>query len=192
MNPFENFTPSAKDAEKAMSLPLGLASPLWFAFAGAATAGVAYWWMSRWSRPVNIEAGEVPPEAEPVVAQAVAAYEAALEAVEEITETLAAAAPVFEAAAEPLVEAVQESAETLVETTQESVEPVVAVADDLTRLVGIGPRLAASLAERGVTRFAQIADWGADDLALYDRELGLKGRAVRDAWVAQARRFAEA
>ena len=48
----------------------------------------------------------------------------------------------------------------------------------------------AALAERGVTRYAQIAAWTADDLAEIDRALDLKGRAVRDAWVAQAKRFA--
>ena len=62
--------------------------------------------------------------------------------------------------------------------------------DDLTRLVGIGPKLQVALAERGVTRFAQIALWAEADLAEIDKALDLKGRAVRDAWVAQAKRFA--
>lgn len=65
-------------------------------------------------------------------------------------------------------------------------------ADELTRIVGIGPRLAAGLARQGVTTFAQIAAWTAEDLDRYDKALDLKGRALRDAWVAQARRFAEA
>jgi predicted flap endonuclease-1-like 5' DNA nuclease len=64
------------------------------------------------------------------------------------------------------------------------------VADDLTRMVGIGPKLSAGLAERGVTRFAQIAAWTAEDLAEVDGALQLKGRAVREAWVAQAKRLA--
>ena len=63
--------------------------------------------------------------------------------------------------------------------------------DDLTRLAGIGPKLSAALADRGVTRFAQIADWTADDLAELDAALSLKGRAVREAWVAQAKRLAK-
>ena len=63
-------------------------------------------------------------------------------------------------------------------------------ADDLTRLVGIGPKLAASLAELGVTHFAQIAAWTAEDIQSIDQLLNLKGRADRDAWVAQAKRFA--
>ena len=73
-------------------------------------------------------------------------------------------------------------------------EPVAAepVADELTRIVGIGPKLAAALSREGVTSFAQIAAWKAADLAKFDKALDLKGRAVRDAWVAQAKRFAEA
>ncbi len=62
--------------------------------------------------------------------------------------------------------------------------------DDLTRLVGIGPKLAMGLAERGVVAFSQIAAWTEDDLVDVDKALDLKGRAVRDAWVAQAKRFA--
>src|SRR5579872_6291763 len=42
--------------DKVLSAPIGLASPLWLAFAGAASAGVAYWWLTRWMRPVNLEA----------------------------------------------------------------------------------------------------------------------------------------
>lgn len=69
-------------------------------------------------------------------------------------------------------------------------EPLEAAADDLTRLVGIGPKLATSLAELGVTRFSQIAAWSPDELASIDQLLNLKGRAERDAWIAQAKRFA--
>ena len=94
----------------------------------------------------------------------------------------------------PALEAVVETAEAAIEAAPEVVEAaaeaMVAVNDDLTRLVGIGPKLAAALAERGVTAYAQIAAWTQDDLAEVDKALDLKGRAVRDAWVAQAKRFA--
>lgn len=39
-----------------LRVPVGAASPLWFMFAGAATAGMAFWWMTRWARPQNLEA----------------------------------------------------------------------------------------------------------------------------------------
>ena len=89
-------------------------------------------------------------------------------------------------------------AETVAEVPVSVAEDAVSVAtvaaeilepQDLTRLMGIGPKLAAALAERGVTRYAHIAAWTADDLAEFDKALDLKGRAVRDAWVAQAKRF---
>lgn len=51
-------------------------------------------------------------------------------------------------------------------------------ADDLTRLVGIGPRLAASLAELGVTKFSQIAAWTPEELASFDQVLNLKGLSL--------------
>jgi len=91
--------------------------------------------------------------------------------------------PVPVAEPEPVVEAEPEP-------EPAPAEPIAFAPDDLTRLVGIGPKLAMGLAERGVVSFAQIAAWTEDDLAVVDKALDLKGRAVRDAWVAQAKRFA--
>jgi hypothetical protein len=42
--------------EAMMRIPLGAASPLWLLFAGAAMSGAAWWWMSQWTRPANLEA----------------------------------------------------------------------------------------------------------------------------------------
>src|SRR5438128_1655782 len=38
------------------ALMVGAASPLWGYFAGAAATGMAYWWMTRWAHPANLEA----------------------------------------------------------------------------------------------------------------------------------------
>lgn len=71
--------------------------------------------------------------------------------------------------------------------------PVSASADDLTRIKGLGPKLAALLGELGVTTFAQIAAWDAADIARIDAHLGrFAGRIVRDQWVEQARLLAAA
>ena len=84
-----------------------------------------------------------------------------------------------------------ETVEAVAEQVAEAaVETAKSAADDLTLLVGIGPKLSASLADLGVTRFAEIAAWGPEDLAAFDEKLNLKGRAERDAWVAQAKRLA--
>lgn len=42
--------------ETHLRIPLGAFSPLWFVYAGAASAGAAAWWMTRWMQPVNLEA----------------------------------------------------------------------------------------------------------------------------------------
>lgn len=127
--------------------------------------------------------------------------EIVLEAAEEleavVVEAVNDTVDVVEAETAPLVKAAPEPvAETpMVETPAAeapvALAPTPAAPDDLTRIAGIGPKLAAALAERGVTRFADLAAWGESELAEVDKALSLKGRAVRDAWVAQARRFAE-
>ncbi|MGI8944028.1 MAG: hypothetical protein ACR2FJ_07350 [Qipengyuania sp.] len=60
--------------------------------------------------------------------------------------------------------------------------------DDLTRIKGIGPKVATLLNELGVTRFAQIAAWEEGDIERIDARLGrFHGRIQRDNWVEQAR-----
>lgn len=68
-------------------------------------------------------------------------------------------------------------------------KPAVAAAgaDDLKKLSGVGPALEKKLIEAGVTSFAQIAAWGADDIAAFDEKLNFKGRIERDGWVDQAK-----
>ncbi|MCY1647098.1 hypothetical protein OVA11_08560 [Caulobacter sp. SL161] len=205
------------EPETAPRVAVGAVSPLWLMFGGAAAAGAAYWWWaSRWREAVNLEAlMALAPEPVAPALEAEAVLEASPEPIVEtvlapVTEAVADAVEIttdgVEAAvalsAETVVEIVAESAEAAVAVLSEpEVEPEVepeavvaleAVADDLTRLVGIGPKLASSLAELGVTRFSQIAAWSPDDLASIDQLLNLKGRAERDAWIAQAKRFAGA
>lgn len=62
-------------------------------------------------------------------------------------------------------------------------------ADDLTRISGVGPVLVKKLSENGVTTFAQIAAWNADDIVEFDDKLNFKGRIERDNWIAQAKEF---
>lgn len=205
-------------AAKAMSFPVGAVSPLWLAFGAATSAGLAFWLATRWARPTNLEAllkapakalgaaveaiPDAPALAPEVVETVVAALnpaqviEIVLEAAEEVVTAIpvvvveAPAEPVIDTAAAPVVEAVAVSAPVIEPVAEAPAAPL--APDDLTRIAGIGPKLALALAERGVTRFADLAAWGAEELAEADKALSLKGRAVRDAWVAQAKRFAEA
>ncbi|HZZ87949.1 MAG TPA: hypothetical protein VFE13_06395 [Caulobacteraceae bacterium] len=176
-------------AEEALRAPLGATSPLWFMFGAAASVGVAYWWMTRWARSVNIEAltpmpvkALVAPTLTEVATAPIAATLQVVEAVEAATPDPAIVESVAEGFEAPILEEAAEAVEETVEAGE---------GDDLTRLVGVGPKLAASLAQRGVTRFAQIAAWTEGELADVDSVLSLKGRAVRDAWVAQAKRLAD-
>jgi predicted flap endonuclease-1-like 5' DNA nuclease len=154
----DNFDTAAlrRETERAMRLPVGLASPLWLAFGAAASASVAWWWMSRLSRPFNIEA------------------------------KMAHEAPYPQAnIAEAMTAPVEAAAELLDAETE-----LVLAEDDLTQLAGVGPKLAAALATRGVTRFAQVAAWTAEDLATMDAALNLRGRGHRNDWIGQAKAFA--
>ena len=59
--------------------------------------------------------------------------------------------------------------------------------DNLQLLKGVGPRLAAMLAEYGITRFDQLAGLGKTEIALLDARLGaFAGRIERDRLVEQA------
>lgn len=63
--------------------------------------------------------------------------------------------------------------------------------DDLSKLAGVGPVLVKKLEEAGITTFAQIAAWTAQEIADIDEQLSLKGRIERDDWVAQAKELAK-
>lgn len=63
--------------------------------------------------------------------------------------------------------------------------------DDLTRIKGLGPKIAALLGEFGITSYAQIAAWTPEEVERIDAKLGrFSGRIARDQWVAQAQMLA--
>lgn len=73
-----------------------------------------------------------------------------------------------------------------VETAPEPA-PAPSVPDDLTRMKGVGPRLAERLNTVGVTSFAQIAALSTEEAAALDSKLGdFQGRLERDRWIDQA------
>jgi len=66
--------------------------------------------------------------------------------------------------------------------------PAPAGGDDLTRIKGLGPKIAALLGGLGVTSFSQIAAWNEEDIDRIDAQLGtFEGRIRRDNWVEQAK-----
>ena len=62
--------------------------------------------------------------------------------------------------------------------------------DDLTRISGVGPKLAKKLNQAGVTRFVQIAELSDEAIAQLERDVvRFNGRIKRDDWQGQARKF---
>lgn len=69
--------------------------------------------------------------------------------------------------------------------------PVPATGDDLTRIKGLGPKIADQLATLGVTTFAQLAAWDESEIDRIDAQLGrFQGRIRRDDWPGQAKLLA--
>ncbi|WP_316861975.1 50S ribosomal protein L21 [uncultured Cohaesibacter sp.] len=62
--------------------------------------------------------------------------------------------------------------------------------DDLKKISGVGPVLEGKLNALGITTFAQIAAFSADDITKVDDALNFKGRIERDNWLEQASAFA--
>lgn len=115
-------------AFQVLNLPVGAASPLWLAFAGAAGAGVAFWLATRWAKPINLEA----------LADALFKAKPQVELEPEALEPPLALKPIAEAVAEPVIEShVVEGppiSETLAaaEVVEIVEEPVVVVAELVT------------------------------------------------------------
>lgn len=63
-------------------------------------------------------------------------------------------------------------------------------ADDLSRISGVTPEIARTLATRGVTSFAELAGWTSEDVARFEAFVGTPGRVARERWIDQARGFA--
>ncbi|MBU2604839.1 MAG: phasin family protein [Alphaproteobacteria bacterium] len=61
------------------------------------------------------------------------------------------------------------------------------VADDLSKITGVGPALVKKLTAEGITTYAQIAALKKADIDALDEKIGARGRITRNAWVKQAK-----
>lgn len=60
-------------------------------------------------------------------------------------------------------------------------------ASNLSLIAGVGPAIEKKLRAAGVTSWNDIAAWTDEDVAKWDAELKLRGRATREEWVQQAK-----
>jgi len=107
-------------------------------------------------------------------------------AVEAAPEPTPAPEPVVEAAPEPAKEEATPAADAAPLFATPEGEP-----DDLKKISGVGPVLEGKLHALGITKFAQVAAFTADDIAMIDDRLSFKGRIERDEWLKQAAELAK-
>jgi large subunit ribosomal protein L21 len=60
-------------------------------------------------------------------------------------------------------------------------------ASNLSLISGVGPTIEKKLRAAGITSWNDIAAWSDEDVAKWDEELKLRGRATREEWVEQAK-----
>lgn len=149
--------------------------------------------------------GAVAPNPVAVTAAAVAAAAAVAQRVAPMVVAPAAASPdrvrelsgILSGAGKPATAPIVASVAQAVATPAASVSapaviaPVPAVGDDLTRIRGIDRDMARLLADRGITKFAQIGAWTIADADRFGSALSLKlGRVQQESWIDQARLLA--
>jgi len=167
----------------------------WQAAVGVLLIALALlWWVlsqrapdrrRRYHSPDALDEGAAPAQRNQAFINAPSATTAALAGTG--PDILGGIGEVIAVAAAHEVEAAQDAGQGTMADALAPEAPLPADGDDLTRIKGLGPKLAARLAELGVTRFAQIAAWDAAALARIDGQLGaFAGRPARDAWIEQA------
>jgi len=183
--------PGNDDAARAISLYCDLV-------AKAAIDGIA---RQQGASGVDIGAMATPPVEEALAAPA---EEVAAEPVVEAVEMEAPAAAVAEVApaeeAAPAEAAPAEAAPAEEPAPAEEAAPVDDSAplfsrpegepDDLKKISGVGPVLEQKLHDLGITKFAQVAAFTAEDITRVDDRLSFKGRIERDGWLEQAKTLA--
>lgn len=96
------------------------------------------------------------------------------------------ASPVAAASSQPSVTAAAPAARPPAAPQAQPAAP-----DDLQRIRGISVEIARALNQHGISRFAQIAAWSAEDVARFDSMLGAPGRVAHGNWIEQAQILAK-
>ncbi|WP_417205080.1 hypothetical protein [Antarctobacter sp.] len=196
---------AAKPAETVAVAPVKTVAPVAKAVAKTAEPVAPVATAPKAAEPAKVVAKTVTPvveAAKPVAKAAKPVAEAAEPVAEAAKPVTDAAKPVAEAAkpvtnaAKPVSEPVKAEA-VAAPVAAEAVAPAMTKpsmlaapkdgADDLTVLNGVGPKLAEALNAEGIYKLSQIAAWSKANVAWVDENLaGVRGRASRNGWVAQA------
>lgn len=150
-----------------------------------AVAALIAWYIFHAARRTRVtgERRDVLDEGAPAASRNQALIDAPTAAAPQVS--IPPATPAGLAGAGEAVEAVVERQQVQAATTASG--PI----DDLTRIKGVGPKLAAQLGELRITSFAQIAAWDEAEIDRIDGQLGrFQGRIRRDNWVEQAKLLA--
>ncbi|MCB1727884.1 MAG: NADH:ubiquinone oxidoreductase, partial [Gammaproteobacteria bacterium] len=67
--------------------------------------------------------------------------------------------------------------------------PIDDVAEDLTAIKGIGPKMAEKLYDQGIKNYAQLAAMNTKFAEQLDEALKAQGRILRDDWIGQAKKL---
>jgi large subunit ribosomal protein L21 len=94
----------------------------------------------------------------------------------------AASVAAVSAASETVKPKAEKKAKAKAETKGEAID-----ASNLSLISGVGPTIEKKLRAAGITSWNDIAAWSEADIAKWDEELKLRGRATREEWVAQAK-----
>ncbi|MEL7028334.1 MAG: 50S ribosomal protein L21, partial [Pseudomonadota bacterium] len=94
------------------------------------------------------------------------------------------------AAPAPETKSAEAPAADVAETQPQQFDAAPENADDLTKIAGVGPKLAELLNELGIYTYAQIAAWTPENVAWVDARLKFKGRIERDDWIGKAKELA--
>ena len=108
--------------------------------------------------------------------------------------TLVKITDILTGGAKPAKKAAPKAEEAKEEAAGEDLAPLFTApegkADDLKKISGVGPVLEKKLNALGITKYEQIMNFSADDIARVDEVLNFKGRIERDNWIDQAKELA--
>lgn len=140
--------------------------------------------------PPVVEEAPTPQPAEPVAEVAASPAEETPTPEPLADEPIAAAAPLDAtpaSLASDIAEPAHAPSEPAAPEPEPELVPAAPAADDLTRMKGVGPRLAERLGSVGITSFAQLAALTPEEADALDARLGdFQGRIHRDRWIEQA------